>query len=140
MSTRPSPLTGLRILVVDDEPLVALMIEDLLADLGCEVVGPVASVADALPLAQIAGLSGALLDVNLGDEVVYPVAEVLQRAGIPFAFVTGYAGLGVAPEFAGAPVLRKPLDIYRFEEQVVAALLGTHSPGSVSLIEPPALS
>ena len=120
-----SALSGLRIRVVDDEPLVAMMIEDLLADLGCDVVGPVGSVAEALPLAEAGGLSGALLDVNLGGELVYPVAAALQRDGTPFAFVTGYAGLGVAPEFSAVPVLRKPLDIPRFEQQVAAALLGS---------------
>jgi len=130
MTAQTSPLAGLRILVVDDEPLVAMMIEDLLADFGCEVVGPVGSVAEALALVEAGGLSGALLDVNLGGELVYPVAEALRDANVPFAFVTGYAGLGVAADFAAAPMLRKPLDIQRFGDQVVAALIASvDSPG-----------
>jgi len=131
MSAHPSPLAGLRVLVVDDEPLVAMLIEDLLADFGCQVVGPAGTVAEALRLVEAGGLSGALLDVNLAGELVYPVAEALRRANTPFAFVTGYASLGVAPEFSAAPVLRKPLDIDRFEGQVVAAL-GVATPGDGS--------
>lgn len=130
MTPQPSPLAGLRVLVVDDEPLVALLVEDLLVDLGCEVVGPAGSVAEALRLVAEGGLAGALLDVNLGGELVYPVAEALQRAGTPFAFVTGYAGLGVEPAFAATPVLRKPLELDRFEDQVVAALRVAPPPGS----------
>ena len=100
-----------RVLLVEDEGLVALLIEDLLIDLGCEVVGSCGSIRAALEWLEQAATApdGALLDVNLGGELVYPVAEVLAARGIPFAFATGY---GVLPDsrFMGVPVLAKPMN------------------------------
>jgi len=77
---------------------------------GYTVVGPLASVADALEPAHEATLDAALLDVTLGRERIYPVAEVLASRGIPFAFLTGYGRDGIDPKFAAAPVLQKPVD------------------------------
>jgi PAS domain S-box-containing protein len=99
-----------RILLVEDEALVAIMMSDLLRAKGYSVVGPLASVADALEPAHEATLDAALLDVTLGHERIYPVAEVLAARGIPFAFLTGYGRDGIDPKFASAPVLQKPVD------------------------------
>lgn len=128
MTAAPS-LAGARILVVDDEPLVAMLVEDLLLELGCEVVGPASTVAGALALVAAGGLSGALLDVNLAGELVYPVADALRAVGVPFAFVTGYGELGEAEAFRDAPVLKKPLDLPRFPDLVCAALNLSPAPG-----------
>lgn len=120
--TAARALAGRRILVVDDEPLVALLIEDLLEDAGAEVVGPASSVAGALGLIESKAPDGALLDVNLEGELVYPVARVLSQLGVPFAFVTGYGLLGVDPAFRSVTVLAKPLQLTGFADRVAEAL------------------
>jgi CheY-like chemotaxis protein len=113
-------LSGLRLLVVEDEALVAMMIQDYLADLGCVVVGVAASVAKGLAAIEDKAsiLDGAVLDVNLGGEKVYPVAERLVERGIPFIFSTGYGLAGIAPDFARIPTLSKP-----FAPRDLAAML-----------------
>jgi CheY-like chemotaxis protein len=105
-------LHGLRLLVLEDEMMVLLLVEDMLTDLGCTVVGPASSVAAALQLVAAEAIDAALLDVNLGHgESGYPVAEQLAARGIPFAFVTGY-GADVLPDrFRGRPTLQKPFQM-----------------------------
>lgn len=106
------PLNNRRILVVEDEAMVALLVEDELIDLGAKVLGPAASVEDALALLTAAasdgGLDAAVLDMNLGGESVAPVADALLRIGVPFVLMTGYdEGLGAGPH-EGVPRLQKP--------------------------------
>ena len=104
-------LKGARVLIVEDETMAAMMLESVLADLGCTVVGPVESVAKALSLVETQAVDGALLDVNLGGELVYPVADALAARGVPFVFVTGYGIIGIdARRYAGVPVVQKPYD------------------------------
>lgn len=79
MNATAADLAGLRVLVVEDEMLNAMLIEDLLLDLGCEVIGPAATVAGGLELARRERPQAAVLDVNLGSERVYPLADVLRR-------------------------------------------------------------
>ena len=110
-----TPLTGRRILIVEDEMLVSMVIEEALKDLGCDVVGPVATRDQALALAKAEALHGALLDVNLGGEPVYPVADALSQRGIPFAFVTGYGQSGIADRYAAIPTLVKPFQLSTVE-------------------------
>jgi DNA-binding response OmpR family regulator len=86
----PSVLAGKRILIVEDEMLVALLIEVFLADLGCITVGPCGSVAMALGAIRTEAFDMAVLDVNLAGEKVYPVAELLAEMRIPFLFLSGY--------------------------------------------------
>ena len=114
-----APLTGRRILIVEDETLVSMVIEEALKDLGCDIVGPAATRDRALALAKAEPLDGALLDVNLGGEPVYPVADALFSRGIPFAFVTGYGHAGIADRYATMPTLVKP-----FQLSTVERLLG----------------
>ena len=83
-------LVGKRVLVVEDELLVALLLEDTLSDAGCVIVGPYARVREALAAAKGEVIDAALLDVNVADEKVFPVAYALEERGIPFLFVTGY--------------------------------------------------
>lgn len=99
-------LDGKRILVVEDEPLIAMMVEDMLAELGAQVIGPAGSLAEALLLAE-EQIDAALLDVNLEGERVYPVAERLTVRGVPFVFATGYGATG--NDWQGrAPTIEKP--------------------------------
>jgi len=118
------PLRGLKVLVVEDEALVAMLIEDMLSDLGCEVLGPAGSVRAALELLGRETPDAAILDVNLGGEPVYPVAEALRAAGVPFVLATGYGQAGVAEAFREALVLQKPFEQGELERrfrQAVAA-------------------
>ena len=83
-------LAGLRIMVVEDELLVAMLIEDILADQGCIVVGPFRTVVEAASALRTATFDAAVLDVNLRGEKIYPVAELLAARGTPFLLLSGY--------------------------------------------------
>ena len=87
--------------------MIAMLIEDMVLELGYEVAGTVARLEEALQAAA-GSFDLAILDVNLGGVASYPVADVLRRRGIPFAFVTGYGTAGIDATYAGAPVLQKP--------------------------------
>jgi DNA-binding response OmpR family regulator len=99
-----------RILVLDDEPLVTMLVEDWLAELGCEVVGPARSVQEALDYAGNALLDAAILDVNLGGQNSFSVADTLRQRGIPFAFITGNESIDPDSGFANPILLAKPFD------------------------------
>ena len=103
-------LQGLKVLVLEDETLVSMMVEDMLSDLGCEVVGPFARLDSALAFANEGQpkVDIALLDVNLGGERSFPLAEVLNEKGVPFVFTTGYDDAGMPEAWRGRPALRKP--------------------------------
>jgi len=105
-------LKGCRLLVVEDEYLVAADLTASLESLGAEVIGPAASVEEALSLLDTNGgrLDGAVLDINLQNERVYPVADVLTARGIPFVFTTGYDAAAVPTAYAWAPRCEKPVD------------------------------
>jgi CheY-like chemotaxis protein len=98
----------LRILVLDDEPLISALISDWLSELNCETIGPADSVQHALGLIDASPLSGAIIDVSLRGEESYAVADALQIRGVPFAFATGYGRSGVANRFPNALILPKP--------------------------------
>ncbi len=111
------------VMIVEDEALVAIMMGDLITSLGHAVLGPFSSVGQALGPAKTARLDAALLDVTLGNERIYPVAEVLQERGIPFAFLTGYGRDGIDGKYADVPVLQKPVDegaLIAFLDEVTA--------------------
>ena len=105
----PSGLTGRRILVVEDEMMIAMLVEDMLAELGCAVVGPAHGLEAALNLARTdLHLDAALLDVNLAGQPVFAVADALREKGVPAIFSTGYGDAGLRDIDRGAPVLQKP--------------------------------
>lgn len=105
-----APLAGRRVLVAEDEYLVAIEMAYALQDAGADVAGPVPSVADGLGLLRGAGrIDFAVLDVNLGGEPVYPLADALAERGIPFAFVTGYDADSVPSRYARMGRLEKPI-------------------------------
>ncbi|HEX4043671.1 MAG TPA: response regulator [Xanthobacteraceae bacterium] len=99
-----------RVLLVEDEALVAMMIQETLIDFGFQVVGPVSTASEALASARNSHFDAAVLDINLGDGLVYTVAEILGKRGVPFVFVTGYDADSVDPRFSGVPVLQKPIE------------------------------
>lgn len=107
--TQPDPrVQGKRILVVEDEMLVALLIEDILTDLGCIVLGPFNTLAKALRAALMEGFDLALLDVNVAGEKVYPVADALAARHIPFLFLSSYGETAIPTGHADCKVCSKP--------------------------------
>jgi PAS domain S-box-containing protein len=99
-----------RVLLVEDEALVAMMIQECLADFGYQVVGPISTATEAAARARDAEFEAAVLDINLGDGAVYPIADVLAARGIPFVFVTGYDADSVESRFRNIPILQKPIE------------------------------
>jgi len=105
-------LKGRRLLLVEDDYLIAADLTRTLERLGAEVLGPAGSVEDALDLLATANgrLDGAVLDINLGDEQVFPVADALMAQDAPFVFVTGYDAVVIPEAYGAAPRLEKPVD------------------------------
>ena len=116
-------LKGRRILVVEDESLVAMLLEKILEDMGCETVGPVSNVAEAVELVDGGEpLHGALLDVNVAGVEVFPVAAALEARGLPFVFSTGYGEGGLPDEWKGRITLQKPFTEAAVEDALARAL------------------
>ena len=101
-------LTGMRVLVVDDEAIIVMLIKTFLKNGGCEVVGTATCLQDALEKARSLPIDVALLDINLAGKMSYPVAEVLQSRNLPFAFVTGYSTAKLPSGLRTTPMLTKP--------------------------------
>jgi CheY-like chemotaxis protein len=118
-------LDGLRVLVVEDEMMVSMLIEDMLGELGCLVVGPASRLDEAMALAREAEIDCAVLDVNLGGQPIFPLADLLRERGAPFAFATGYGDAGLRDVDRGSPVLQKPFregDLARVLTELQAAV------------------
>lgn len=118
-----------RVLVVDDEPLIAMLVEDWLADMQCETVGPAGTAAAALALIDGADIDGAILDVSLDGHDSFAVADVLRERAVPFAFATGHGRERIDERFRDAPTLAKPYD-FESVRKVVTALLERGAAGS----------
>lgn len=117
------PFAGLRVLVVEDQMIIAMEIEDVLGALGCVIAGPVGKLAAALQMAQEGAFDAAILDVNLDGEMVFPVAAMLLERRIPFAFASGYGKSSLPPEWHDTPHLGKPLrseELIRFLKRASA--------------------
>ena len=125
-----APLAGARVLVVEDETLVAMLLEDMIADLGGTIMGSASRVGRALEIVSdlTNGIDVAVLDVNLGGEEAFPVAEALAERGVPFAFSTGYGNAGLPAAWRGRPTLQKPFT----HEQVRAVLRDALQAGGIA--------
>ena len=121
-----SDRTGFRILVVEDEMLLVMMIEDMLLDLGCDAVIVASRTEQALKLIESERFDAALLDVNLHGEKSDRVADALLAQRIPFIFCTGGSLVDLAPKFRGRPVLRKPFSYDELSEMVAQLELAPH--------------
>lgn len=107
------PLDGVRVLVVEDEAIIAMTAEDMLEELGCILAGTVATLEEAVAAANAGDFDVALLDINLNGEASLAVALALKEEGRPFVFATGYGEAGRGGEFADVPLVTKP---YRMED------------------------
>lgn len=114
------PLEGLTVLLVEDEPLVAMLVEEMLDEFGATEIRQATSVAQALSLAGEHRIDVAVLDVNLGGELAYPIAARLEAASVPFVFATGYGRRGIPERWADRTVIQKP-----FSRETLAASLQT---------------
>jgi CheY-like chemotaxis protein len=129
MSDSDPVLAGKRLLVVDDEPMLAMDVADHLQFHGAQVAAVNSLEEAAAILASGAALDGAILDIQLGDEEVWPVAEALERTGTPFLFLSATFGLRPLPgEFADKPFLPKPLDGERLKQTLSSLLAGREEP------------
>lgn len=111
-----------RVLVVEDEAMIAMLIEDMLTDLQCEVVGPALHLQEALHMAEEGGFDFAILDVNLGGLVSFPVADVLRERDIPFIFASGYGTNGLIDRYRDVRVLKKPFTVEQMRSALDATL------------------
>ncbi|MFS0740000.1 response regulator [Brevundimonas sp. 3P9-tot-E] len=115
--------TGRRVLIVEDELLVAMLLETILSDMGCDVIGPESNVDDGLRIASGTGkLDAALLDVNVAGQEVFPVAEALKARGVPFVFSTGYGEAGLPEHWRGNPTVQKPFTEGAIRDALMKAL------------------
>jgi DNA-binding response OmpR family regulator len=129
MEPLASALEGTRVLVVEDELLVAMTIEQVLQLAGCVIVGPINDLPKALQAAREQAIDVALLDVNLAGERVFPVAAVLAERRVPYVLMTGY-GRGMLPvEFANRLIIPKPFKMRDLTDKLSAALRAADAPG-----------
>jgi CheY-like chemotaxis protein len=118
MTNEKTADSGLQILIVEDESMVAMMIEDMLEDLGHKVIATSGRMPDASKLVSDANADLAILDVNLNGEETYPLADSLAARAIPFIFATGYGSSGIKAEWSGVPVLQKPFQSRELAEAI----------------------
>jgi len=119
---------GRRVLIVEDEPLIASEIESILSSAGFDVIGPAGTVRQALALMEQRGCDAAVLDVRLGDETSAPIAHKLIRSGTPFVVVSGYTRAQLPKDFQTAPLIRKPLRAGVLEAEVKRCLATNAAP------------
>ncbi len=111
-----------RVLLVEDEVLITLLLQDMLLDRECETADAPASLEDALSAARNGAFDLALIDLNLHGKLTYPVADLLKARRIPFIFVTGYGAAALEPAYADAPVLEKPFRREDLEAMIARVL------------------
>jgi DNA-binding response OmpR family regulator len=121
-------MVGHRILIVEDETMIVMMVEDFLQELGWDVIGWAGGTERALAMAGDADIDAALLDVNLSGQDTFAVADILNERRIPFVFATGYGADGVADRFRGVPTLTKPFRRDDLDRALRLAMAG--NPGS----------
>ena len=115
-------MRAISLFLVEDEALIRMMMVQMLEELGHRVIAEAGSVREALSLAETSEFDLALLDVNLDGESVAPVARAIERRGLPFLFVTGYAPAALPEPFTGSSVLRKPFPIEVLKQAIGSRL------------------
>jgi CheY-like chemotaxis protein len=115
-------LQGLRVIVVEDETLVAILLEDMLAELGCEVLWTAHRIPRALDLVAQSTPDAAVLDVNIAGDEVYPVAQALAQRSIPFVFATGYGARGLTESWRDRPIVQKPFQVEHLSRSLLTAI------------------
>jgi len=119
-------LSNRRVLVVEDEMMIAMLIEDMLEEFGCTLVGPATTVSRALDLIAKENVEIAVLDLNLDGQDTYAIADALRQKSVPFIFATGYGSTGLRQEYGNRPVLQKPFQAQALESALAGALTGSN--------------
>lgn len=123
-------LTGVRIVVVEDESLVSMLLEDMLGDLGCTVVAAASELDEAMAKLSSTAYDAVILDVNLNGARTFAIAEMLARNGMPFVFSTGYGADGIPEHLRAVPIMSKPFSRRDVERGLAAALNAANSSSS----------
>jgi len=131
--TMNRPFSNRRVLLVEDEMLVAWLIEDMLAELGCAVIGPASSVNQAVAMIDAEAVDAAVLDLNLNGQMSYPVADALAAHGVPFIISTGYDKDTLPDDYRACPVLQKPFQRSELSD-ALAKLLTPKEPSVESMM------
>jgi PAS domain S-box-containing protein len=124
-------VNGNRVMVVEDEALVAMVVSDAMTEIGYQVVGPFSRPPDAIAAVKSGDIGAAILDINLAGTLVYPVAEELTTRGIPFVFVTGYGIESIDKRFADIPVVQKPIERETLQRIFLNGKAGSDAPVSI---------
>src|SRR5712692_3468099 len=127
MTSAPEPQAAMRakrILVVEDELMIRMLLEDMLAELGYTITAEAARIDEALEAAQNADFDIAILDVNLNGQPISPVADALAARGMPFVFATGYGERGLPESYRDRPTLKKPFQLDSLKRTLQSALDG----------------
>ena len=122
MPVPSSDLTGRRVLVVEDETLITMLLEDALDEMGCELAGAASRYQDAMDKATSLAFDVAILDVNLSGEKTFPIAAALAERGVPFVFSTGYGAGSLPAPLQKTPILHKPFQLLDLERALHAAM------------------
>jgi CheY-like chemotaxis protein len=115
-------IAGRSIFIVEDESVVAMLIEDFLEELGCEVAGVASRLDEAVEKVSALSFDAAIVDINLNGHQTYPLAELLQKKGCPFVFATGYGNTTLPKALNGVPVISKPFDKHDLKKALTSAL------------------
>jgi CheY-like chemotaxis protein len=119
-------LSNRRVLVVEDEMMIAMLIEDMLEEFGCKLLGPATNVPRALELIGKENVDIAVLDLNLDGQDTYAIADALQQKNVPFIFATGYGSTGLRKGYGKWPILQKPFQAKDLETALAEALSGSN--------------
>ena len=122
MSEARPPLQGKRVLVVEDELMIRMLLEDMLSELGYTITAEAGRIDEALEAARTAEFDLAILDVNVNNETISPVADALVARGLPFVFATGYGEGGLPEPYRDRPTLKKPFQVDGLEHVLRRAL------------------
>jgi CheY-like chemotaxis protein len=120
MNSEPNAAAGRRVLVVEDELMIRMLLDGMLEDIGYTMTAEAGAIDEALTLAKQADFDAAILDVNLNGQPITPVVEVLIERGLPFVFATGYGARGVPEAYRGSPTLQKPFQTEALEQALKA--------------------
>jgi CheY-like chemotaxis protein len=122
MTASEVSVAGKRVLVVEDELMIRMLLQDMLADLGHTLAGEAGRIDEAMALARDGDFDVAILDVNLNGQPISPVVEILVARGLPFVFATGYGQRGVPEPYRQTPTLQKPFQADALAQAIEAAV------------------